>query len=485
MILALKTLLSVDELKNHSFYDGGLMSFHGYNPYIHWVYFEIPDCAYTEYLLKEISSDKDIIEYSVDVEGLKPNFSNEVIPTTANFANQWAFKNTGQYNGFPGEDARITKAWTKELGSYDIIVAVIDSGIDVDHECLLGHIYVDAPESVTIGQDTDGNGYKNDFIGWNFAANTSRTYTASHGTALASIITTNGNGISGVTWKSRIMPVAIGDISGWDVPRVNFWAPCSQGLEGQDTYSSQYAGIPTSRVAAAITYAANKGAHIICVAYSMQSTARIQCCGTYPVPTYMADVRDAIKYAGQCGCIVVSSAGDTLPDAHIPTAREGTEVYKEFCANNENETSVTADKNVFPGGYARYFPHMINVTAMTNWGYLYYDRVITSNSGTGYNGYMYGCAYGPHAVNIAAPGQSILVAQPGNTYGLASGSSVAAAFVAGTAALIWSRNPFLRHSEVVALINQSARRNAYWTSRVSSGGVLDVDSALLSAMSGY
>lgn len=486
MILALKTSLPVDELKNRAFYDGDLMTFHGYNPFINWVYFEIPECFYTEQLLKEISLDKAILEYSIDINGLKQNFSDEVLPITANFANQWALKNTGQYGGFPGEDARITKAWTKELGSYDIIVAVIDSGVDVDHECLLGHIYVDASESVTLGRDADGNGYKNDFIGWNFQANTHRSYTSSHGTALASIITTNGNGMSGVAWKSRVMPVAIGDISGWDVPRVNFNAPCSQGLEAQDVYSSAYVGIPTSRVAAAITYAANKGAHIICVAYSMQSTAKIKCCGTYPVPTYMADVRDAIKYAGQCGCIVVTSAGDTLPDAHLPTSRDGTEKYSEYCYvyGDENETTVIADKNVFPGSYSRYFPHMINVTAMTNWGYLYYDRVITSETSSGYSGYMYGCAYGTNSVDIAAPGQSILVAQPGNKYGLAGGSSVAAAYVAGTAALIWSKNPFLRHSEVVSLIKQSARRNSYWSSRVVCSGVLDANAALLSAMSG-
>lgn len=483
MILAIKTHLSLEKLKTHEFYNEA-MQFHWYNKTIHWYYFEMPTCMYNDKLIAKIVNDNDIIEHGADFTGLQQNFTNEVVPVNANFNNQWGLRNTGQYDGFPGEDARVTYAWAKETGSFEIVVAVVDSGIDVDHECLVGSIYTDPLETMSIGTDADGNGYKNDFIGWNTVNNNYKSYSASHGTAIASVITTNGNGMSGVAWQTQIMPIAIGDITTYDIPVVNFGYPCDNQLSWEDAYTSPYAAFPSSRVAQGITYAADKGAHIICVAYSVARTAKIKCCGTFPIATYMPDVRDAIKYAGRCGCIVVTAAGDNLPEHVWTAAREGTAEYSELCGNDDQPTRAIGDRNIFPGAYTTYFPHMINVTAMTNWGYLYYDRMVTAQGDGFYSGWMRGCAYSTRTCDIAAPGKSIMVAQPGDKYGLAGGTSVAAAFVAGAASLVWSKNPYLRNNEVVDIIKQTARRNDYWSTRVASSGVLDVNQAVLAAMGG-
>jgi subtilisin family serine protease len=481
MLLAIKSFLPLEKLKTHEFYHDDMI-FYNYIPEIKWYYFIMPDELCSDVLTKLLGNDKDIIEFSYDIEGLTPNNIIEIIPTNANFQNQWGFRNIGQYGGFPGEDARITKAWTVEQGSFDIIVAVVDSGIDVDHECLVGHIYIDPSETVTIGFDADGNTYNNDFIGWNMETNNYRSYSTSHGTALASVITTNGNGLSGVTMKSRILPVAIGNIDSYDIPTVNFGYPCGNRLQWEDAYEGYYNTIPSSRVSQGIIYAANKGAHIITVAYSRGGTRKIGCCGTYSFTATIPDVRDAIKYAGKMGCVVVTAAGDWLVEkqGRTPTPRHGYEVYSEDCGGNE-ESVATCERNIFPGAYSKYFPFMINVTAHNNWGYLYYEKVITSVTPDGFGGWFKGCAYSKENVNIAAPGKDILVAMPNNQYGLAGGTSVAAAFVSGAAALVWSRNSYLKNYQIREVLQSSSRKNAYWAERVTCNGVLDVEAAIRNA----
>lgn len=477
MLLAIKSTMPLDKLRMCNFYRDD-MQLYTYLPQINWYYFVINKGMLTDRLIEDLTSEKGIIEYSVDIDGLEPKFT-EVIPINDNFAQQWGFKNTGQLDGFPGEDARITYAWSIETGSPEIIVAVVDSGIDVDHECLMGRIYSDPTEVVNVGVDTDGNTYKNDFMGWNFDKNTFQSYTSSHGTALASIITTNGNGMSGVS-QAKIMPVAIGNIVDYDIKKINFTSDCRAG-EKQDPYTSYYYSIPSAHVSAGIIYAADKGAHIINVAYAKHSTALVWCCATYPVPNHIPDVRDAIKYAGKAGCVVVTAAGDCLPESQFPTPREGAFIYGESC-DGENTVNATGERNCFPGAYSRYFPFQINVTAHTNWGYLYYDRVITFMAYNGsYVGWERGCAYSKANVDIAAPGKDILVALPNDQYGLAGGTSVASAFVAGAAALVWSRNQYLRNYQVVDILLSSARKNTYWSTRVACGGMLDVKAAVLGA----
>jgi subtilisin family serine protease len=474
MQLAIKSNLSVDKIKKCKFYRD-FMEYAGQIKKLRWHYFNLPNALFTKEIEYSILNDGDILEYGVDLGGLKPNIS-EVIPDNANFSNQWGFRNIGQFGGFPGIDARITYAWNIHQGDFELITAIVDDGVDVDHEALAGHAYFDSTETLVIGDDADGNGYPNDFVGWNMVANSFNSYQTGHGTALASIVTTNGNGMSGVTWRSRYMPIHIGNVDQIDIPQINVSYPCDRARIEIEAYDDYYASIPTSRVASAITYAADKGAHIILVAYSRRSTETIACCSVYPIATIMPDVRDAIKYAGRQGCVVVTSAGDWLPEGVFPAATEGIYTYSELC---EGGTQIvkTGDRNIYPGAYTRFFDFMINVTAHDNWGYLYYEKFELA-SGFTYTGYYKGTAYGKTNVDIAAPGKDIVIAQPNNAYGVGGGTSLAAAFVAGAAALIWSRNSYLRNFDIVNLIKGTVTKTTYWVDRVSSGGMLNVESAL-------
>lgn len=101
------------------------------------------------------------------------------------------------------------KAWEITEGSSDVIVAVIDSGVDITHEDLKHAIWKNADEIAGNNKDDDNNGYIDDVNGWDFVSNTnSMIPTGSHGTMVASMIAAkkdNGIGIAGIAPNVKIM----------------------------------------------------------------------------------------------------------------------------------------------------------------------------------------------------------------------------------------------------------------------------------------
>jgi subtilisin family serine protease len=114
----------------------------------------------------------------------------------------------------PNADIRAPEAWKLKNSAKDIIVAVIDSGVDIKHPDLKDNIWVNKGEIPGNGLDDDNNGYPDDINGWNFITNTgdpSPTKAGdSHGTQVAGVIGAKGNnkiGISGVAWDTQIMGI--------------------------------------------------------------------------------------------------------------------------------------------------------------------------------------------------------------------------------------------------------------------------------------
>jgi subtilisin family serine protease len=147
-------------------------------------------------------------------------------PKDTHWLSQWALDNIGQNSprGLPGtENADIAalRAWKETKGSRDIIVAVIDTGIDYTHPDLKDNIWQNEKEINGIdGVDDDGNGYTDDKYGWNFITiGQTKPYYGklgspdpmddhSHGTHCAGIIgavPNNNIGIAGVNWNIRLM----------------------------------------------------------------------------------------------------------------------------------------------------------------------------------------------------------------------------------------------------------------------------------------
>lgn len=119
---------------------------------------------------------------------------------------QWHYNNTGQTGGTPGADINAYSAWDITKGSKNVIVSIHDQGVDVKHEDLKDAMWVNIAELNGVkGLDDDGNGYKDDIYGFNFANNRGDVDAQPHGTHVAGTVgavNNNGVGVAGVAGGS-------------------------------------------------------------------------------------------------------------------------------------------------------------------------------------------------------------------------------------------------------------------------------------------
>lgn len=174
-----------------------------------------------------------------------------------------------------------TDAWRTTQGSSNVIVAVIDTGVDTNHEDLKANIWTNRKEIPGNGIDDDNNGFIDDVNGWNFNDNTNDVsdltsdQNPGHGTHCSGIIGavgSNGLGISGINQRISIMPLRF------------------LGADGSgDLFNSTKA----------IDYAIANGASVISASWGAA------------VPQSMAQpIVDAIDRARQKGVIFVAAAAN-------------------------------------------------------------------------------------------------------------------------------------------------------------------------------
>ena len=222
------------------------------------------------------------------VEYAEPNriFYVSGIPNDENFSKQWALQNTGQNGGTPDVDIDAPEAWDIEIGSSDVIIAVIDTGVDYTHPDLAGNIWINKDEVPSNGIDDDNNGFIDDVRGWDFANNDSDPLDDNgHGThcsGIASAVTNNNVGVAGVCWNCKIM-----SIKGLD----------KKGLGW--VYD----------LANAIIYATDNGADVISMSFGNYNSTNI--------------THDAVDYAHSKGVVLVAAAGNIILNMsrkHYPAA---------------------------------------------------------------------------------------------------------------------------------------------------------------------
>ncbi len=133
------------------------------------------------------------------------------VPYDSNLLSQWPLHNYGQVSGVYDADIDSLRAWNVVTGSSNIIIAVVDSGVDYTHPDLASNIWVNTDEIGGNGIDDDGNGYTDDRYGYDFYNDDGDPMDIDdHGTHCAGIIGAVGNngiGIAGINWNVKVMPL--------------------------------------------------------------------------------------------------------------------------------------------------------------------------------------------------------------------------------------------------------------------------------------
>ena len=142
----------------------------------------------------------------------------ERIPNDPQFSSMYGLNNTGQTGGTIDADIDAPEAWNINTGTGRTIVAVIDTGVDYNHQDLAANMWHNLGETPGDGIDNDGNGYVDDIYGYDFANNDADPMDDNgHGTHVSGTIGAVGNngiGTTGVNWNTRIMALKFLDASG-------------------------------------------------------------------------------------------------------------------------------------------------------------------------------------------------------------------------------------------------------------------------------
>ncbi|WP_165602680.1 S8 family peptidase [Candidatus Terasakiella magnetica] len=328
------------------------------------------------------------------------------------------------------------KAWDrlpKQENGKDIIVAVVDTGIQLNHEDLKGHIWKNTKEIPGNLEDDDGNGYVDDLTGWNFHDNNQMPYShlnpipvASidpdtgrfkcsghptkkdyeiHGTHVAGIIAAaqnNNIGVAGVYNRIKIMPLkALG-------------GPCGYG--------------DSKAILRAVLYAYVHGAKIINMSLGGYAHSEM--------------AQRVYEFLSKEGVLVVAAAGN---------------------AQNNNDGRYKSYPASYPAN------GILSVAATDSQDHL----AEFSN-------------YGKRGVDLAAPGVKILSTAPRDikkdwpqsNYIALSGTSMAAPVVSGAAAILLAQNPKLNNIQLKNMLMSGTDKLTNLKGKVLTGGRLNIAKAL-------
>jgi hypothetical protein len=150
----------------------------------------------------------------------EPNFRIELrrayFPNDPYFPQQWHLHNTGQTGGLPHADIAAAEAWDITRGSWNVVIAILDDGLNIDHPDLRANIYVNTGEIPGNGRDDDGNGYVDDVNGWDFYADDNNPrldgpddWHSTPCSGMAAAIGDNGLGVSGVAPRCTVLPCRV------------------------------------------------------------------------------------------------------------------------------------------------------------------------------------------------------------------------------------------------------------------------------------
>lgn len=218
-----------------------------------------------------------ILSQNPNIEHVEPNYigTSQRIPNDPAFSLQWSLHSTGQNAALPDADIDAPEAWDLPQGNKKIVVAVMDTDVDIAHEDLLANLWVNEGEIPNNFIDDDANGYIDDVNGYDFAyGDADPRGPFGHGTHVAGIIAAvgnNGKGVAGIGLNTRIMAI--------------------RHLDDNDNYT-------ITNVVAGIQYAINNGANIINASWGVSGNSLL--------------LSDALNDANTANVLFVAAAGNGL-----------------------------------------------------------------------------------------------------------------------------------------------------------------------------
>ncbi len=363
-------------------------------------------------------------------------------PNDRFFSYQWGLNNTGGSGGIAGIDIDALAGWDIKKDADSVHVAVVDDGIAFTHIDLAPNVWINPLEQRN-GVDDDANGYVDDIVGWNAVRNDYLVFPSdSHGAMVAGIIGAAGNnglGVTGVAQKIKMVSVQIFD---------NF-ATSGGGRLSEELTAFNY--IYTLRT---------RGLNIRVINASFGVNGA---CETME--------RDAIQLLGNLGILFVVSAGnDHLNTDVFPNAPGN-------CNATNIVTVAAVGRNGQLASFSNYGKNFVDVAApgveiastgsncSDNCAYAFDGVCEDGGAGAQYNV----CTIGEDCTDCGARGESYLIYD---------GTSFAAPFVSGIAALLFDRSPFLTPEEARMILMRTSSPQASLQGLIGSAGIASLFGAL-------
>ena len=212
-------------------------------------------------------------EASSEIEYAEPNYKVYALekPNDPEYTRLWGLNNTGQTGGANDADIDAEEAWNVQKGSKQVIVGVIDTGIDYNHEDLQANMWRNQGEIPNNNADDDNNGYIDDYFGWDFIHEDKDPIDDNqHGTHVAGTIGGVGNnfkGVVGVNWSVSLMALKFLDEQGSGSTSDAIEAIVYASDMGANILNNSWGGGGESQALKdAIIYAMNKGVLFIAAA---------------------------------------------------------------------------------------------------------------------------------------------------------------------------------------------------------------------------
>ncbi len=267
-----------------------------------------------------LAHDGNVAEYELD----SAHQFTSAVPNDPMFPQLWGLNNTGQSGGQPHADINATDAWNISTGSRNVVVAVLDTGVDYTDSDLAPNIWTNPLDMAANGWN--GDGFAGDVHGYDFYDNNGNPMdTNGHGTHVAGIIGAdgdNGLGVTGVDWSVSIMAL-------------KFLGPSGAGYTSDAIRAINYATMMRSRY----------GVNVRVINASWGGTIA------------SAALENAIQAAGNAGILFVAAAGNSS---------QTSDVDPQYPAAYQlpNMLSVAAtDSNDNLAWFSNYGPNSVNLAA--------------------------------------------------------------------------------------------------------------------------